>query len=296
MKNYKIAIAMLTAIGTKIGAVVLTIVFLMSCNQATTISPNACIMAAGAYPQENDGSMHLQLSNYNPTNGSNPPSFYGSELISNQVFIPTAGTILDITVHAKLDVPSPGGYVGTLFLYPATLPSAANNYIDNEVDFEILSNNVANGSNMVQTNVYANQSLGAGNAIMVNLPSGTLTDYHAYEIVLNPGISVTWKIDGITVRTDSVHVPNEQMRFYINAWVPTSNWTQAYNAGIQPVTNDSACQAWYMDVNNLTISANGTNLLSDSFSGTSVNTQIWSLPVWSTNGSTFIGRTQLVTQ
>ena len=126
------------------------------------------------------------------------------------------------------------GIVGGIFLY--ALKPGSTTYHD-EIDFELLTNR----PNGVQTNIYSNEKLGTGNVQFVPYASGSITDYHTYEIKWQPN-QVSWFIDGTLVRTDTSHVPTGPMNFHLNIWVPDPGWPEAYRpqfktrdiAGFQP--------------------------------------------------------------
>src|ERR1044071_5329019 len=146
-------------------------------------------------PRVSKGAVHLTLDTFNPTGFL----FYGTELISNSSF--KVGKGLRVQFRAKLNTPISRGFVGGLFLYEPKPQS-----LHDEVDVELLSNQVFK-TNQVQTNVYANEPLGAGSPRFVSLPQGgKLSGYHTYEMTCYPD-RVTWTIDGVLVRTERQKVP-----------------------------------------------------------------------------------------
>jgi hypothetical protein len=204
----------------------------------------------GPFPTENGGALHLGLSDYNPYAIPGNPSFYGSELISNQSFDPAVGTTLVISAQLKLDTPVPGGILGAMFLYPTT-PNANS---DNEIDFELLSNNYVNNTNQVETNVYANQPLGAGSPVSSDLPlGGDLTDWHTYMIKFSPGVSVSWYVDDVLIYTEKTTLPDAPMQLYFNMQAPPANWAAAYNSAINPTSDPNAAVSWGMDVKDVNV-------------------------------------------
>jgi len=206
-------------------------------------SQNATLPAAA------DSNAIIALDTYNRTGSS----FYGTDLISNLPF--TAG--VRIAVRAKMNA-MPAGIVGGLFLYaPPANPSTSDH---DEIDFELLTTDPAN----VHTNIYADAPLGYGNPTSHSYDSGSLTDYHTYEIQWLPN-QVSWFVDGTIVRTvatDGVDasvvtgnmgassgqspIPAGPMYLHLNIWVPDSSFTAAYNPGLHWTTSASDDQTYSM--------------------------------------------------
>jgi beta-glucanase (GH16 family) len=189
-------------------------------------------------PATNDSNAIISVESYNPTGFS----FYGTDLISNQSFPLEKG--IHITVRAKMNTSTPG-IVGGIFLY--ALKPGSTTFHD-EIDFELLTN-LPNGT---QTNIYSNEPLGAGHPQFVSYTSGSITDYHTYEIKWQSN-RVSWFIDGNLVRTDTSHVPAGPMNFHLNIWVPDSGWDEAYSPTLQPTTTASSNQVYWMSVDSVNI-------------------------------------------
>lgn len=190
-------------------------------------------------PSVANSNVNINVESYNPTGFS----FYGTDLISNRTFLPENG--LNLKVRAKMDSPASPGVVGGIFLY-ALKPGSTT--LHDEIDFELLGNK----PNQVQTNVYANEPLGAGHPQFVNYTSGTIADYHTYEINWL-GNEVKWLIDGNLVRTETNYVPSGPMYLHLNMWVPDSGWAEAYSNSIQPTSSPSSNQIFNMSVDSVNI-------------------------------------------
>lgn len=187
-------------------------------------------------PAANDGQAIIALESYNPT----AISFYGTDLRSNQSFAVGAG--IHITVRAKMDTAT-RGIVGGIFLY-ALKPGSTTDH--DEIDFEFLTNR----PHGVQTNVYSNEKLGNGHVLFVPYVSGSITDYHTYEIKWLPD-QVSWFIDGKLVRTDTTHVPAGPMNLHLNIWVPGSGWPAAYDPDLKPATSADSNRIFSMRVDSV---------------------------------------------
>jgi beta-glucanase (GH16 family) len=200
-------------------------------------------------PKVSKGAVHLTLDSYNRTLSPGQPSFYGTELISNKTFRVKAGAGLDMTFRARFNAPISGGIVGGLFAYKVK-PDGVNH---DEMDTELLSNEVAHG-NRVETNVYANEPLGAGTPIFSTLPlGGKLIGYHTYRMVWYPGRSVSWYVDGRLIRTEKNKVPAGPVQIHMDIWASDSSWPAAFNGGIQPTSDPGKNRRWSMDVDSVIV-------------------------------------------
>lgn len=177
-------------------------------------------------PATADGSLVIPIETHNPKQ----TSFLAAEVISNQEF--SVGTGLDIVIRAKMNAPLRPGVVGGLFLYAL---QAGSDTIHDEIDFELLTNK----PDQVQTNIYGHEPLGIGHVEFIPYQTGSMTDFHNYEIKWTPKL-VSWLIDGKLVRTTTSNIPAAPMRFYVNAWAPDEHWPQAYSATIQPTASADA--------------------------------------------------------
>jgi hypothetical protein len=84
-------------------------------------------------PETVNGNAIIKVDSYNPTALPELPSFYGTDLISNQLF--PLGTGIHIKVRAKMATSMPGTVAG-IFLY-ALKPGSTT--IHDEIDFELLT-------------------------------------------------------------------------------------------------------------------------------------------------------------
>mgnify|MGYP001497534253 CR=1 FL=1 len=181
-------------------------------------------------PAISNGEAIIVLETYNPTGFS----FYGTDLITNRSF--SLGEGLVFTIRAKFISPLPRGIVGGIFLYDIV---GVPPYHD-EIDFELVSNIPSE----VQTNIYNNEPPGAGHPVFHPI-TGSVTDYHTYVIKWLAG-EITWQVDGVTVRTLRNLVPYRPMHFHLNIWAPAKEWSEAYDAGLQWVSNPAMNQTYSM--------------------------------------------------
>jgi hypothetical protein len=189
-------------------------------------------------PAAVDGNAVIALDSYNPT----AFSFYGTDLRSNRSF--DLGTGIHVTVRAKMNT-AVRGIVGGIFLYGLKPGSAT--YHD-EIDFELLTNRPG----WVQTNIYADEKLGTGNVRFVPYASGTITDYHTYEIKWQPH-RVSWYIDGELVRTETGNVPAGPMTFHLNIWAPDPGWPAAHDPELKAAASADSNRTYSMSVDSVHI-------------------------------------------
>ena len=193
-------------------------------------------------PKAENSNAIILLETYNPTANIPGDSFYGTDLISNQLF--SSGNGIRIQVRAKMNT-SQRGIVGGIFLY--VLKSGINTLHD-EIDFELITNIPDN----FQTNIYSNEPLGTGHPILLPYNFGSITDYHTYEIQWQPN-RVSWFVDGNLVRTETENVPTGPMYFHLNIWAPAQEWEQAYDQDFEPVKDPKLNQEYWMSVDSVNI-------------------------------------------
>ena len=168
-------------------------------------------------PAIKGGNAKILLETYNPTGYS----FYGTDLIAKQSVSLGQGVL--VTVVAKAEAPFPGGIVAGIFLYAL---KAGSDTLHDEIDFELVSNQPY----QIATNIYGDEPLGTGHPASYPFSSGSITDYHKYQILWLPN-RVSWYVDGVLVRTVTTQspIPTGPMYVHINMWAPGSDWSAAYN-------------------------------------------------------------------
>jgi hypothetical protein len=219
------------------------------------------VLDSSPSPTVKGGELRPNLQSYNPTQLPGKPSFWGTEILSKQGFSVTPGKTIEVRIRAKLNA-MPGGGVLGLFLYEAQSTKKHD-----EIDTELESNQIASGTNEVETNAYADAPTNStGSPQSYAFPAGgALTGWHTYEMKLNGGVSengvtliapsVSWYVDGDLVRTEESTIPTHAMNLYINFWAPDQTWPQAYNADIQPTTKEDQNQIWTADVDSASVTS-----------------------------------------
>ena len=188
-------------------------------------------------PETKNGVLRLQLDTYNKGDAKHT-SFLGSEVITQQTFGLASGAGVAFEVKARFEN-VPKGIVGGIF----TFTGNAKNH--DEIDWEALSNDLAAGKKQIQTNIYANEPLGAGHVKFVPI-TGALTDYHVYRMEWLPN-QVRWLVDGKVVRVETDHVPKNPMNLHMNIWAPSAGWKNAYDASLQPAKTAGTNKSYFLD-------------------------------------------------
>jgi hypothetical protein len=216
------------------------------------------LRVAGSEPplKIRNGSVSLIDDSYNPTNQSGQLSFYGSELVSNRSFrIDTGkwdGLMFSFTAEIQPTSTMPnvvGGEVGAGFLY-GLLPDGNRDEIDNE----LLTNQIASGSNQSQSNVFVDAPFTSTGVPQFNsIPSGgTLAEYHTYTTVCYSN-KIEFFTDGTLTQTYTGPVPMSAMQMMLDLWTPDDTWPAAYSSEIQPTADPSANQRLRMQVSDVEI-------------------------------------------
>ncbi len=190
-----------------------------------------------ALPSVSDGQLHLKLDTYNPTGYS----FLGSEAITKEIFsTETGGISFEIKAHFENTVV--GGIVGGMFSYTTN-----SGGLHDEIDFEALSNL----PNQIQTNIYANEPLGAGHPEFDPIASAVTAD-HTYRIEWFEN-ALRWFVDGQLVRVQIDNSPQHPQALHLNIWAPASDWAEAFSAALNPVTNARANTAYFFDIDSVRV-------------------------------------------
>jgi uncharacterized delta-60 repeat protein len=196
-------------------------------------------------PDVSNGELHLELDTFNPSydpfDPKQVPSFYGSEAITKQTFSNNTGGIV-FEIKAHFVNPVDGGIVGGMFSYSL---NSGNRH--DEIDFEAVSNK----PDQIQTNIYANEPLGAGHP-QFNPIFGALTDAHIYRIEWFKN-AIRWFVDGQLVRVESDYIPQQAMPLHLNIWAPAADWIEAYNGALNPVTDPTDNTAYFFDIDSVRV-------------------------------------------
>jgi hypothetical protein len=194
----------------------------------------------------------LALNTYNPTGFS----LYGTQGETLESFQPTATSTIYFDTRLQLTSLQPGLVYG-MYLY-GCLPSLCANEHD-EIDIELVTNALQPGGPLqVELNRYANEPLGAGNGMLVNLPSGfNPLAAHDWTIGWSLG-EVDYFVDGILLASENTDVPQGPMEANEIAWGPDTTWPQAYSASLQPATTQAQNQSFVALLTEVTVSENTT--------------------------------------
>ena len=198
-----------------------------------------------------DGVLRLRIDSYNPTAIKPGDSFWGSEIVSRQMF--ARGTGLVFLARVRLVDPVPG-MVASLFAYRSGMGTR------DEIDFEMLTNDVA--FNRVLTNLFRNEGFtSAGDPRNVIAPGFLATDFNELEFEWRPEV-VRWKINGRVVREESMNIPGDPMTLRLNFWVPSTDFASAYDARLHPESTPIENHSFFYEVDSVEVRALPMNIRS----------------------------------
>ncbi len=203
-------------------------------------------------PIVSNGRVRLRLDTYNPSALIAGDSFFGSEIHTIQTYSPPV--VFEARVRLIDPVP---GMVAAMFAYKAFV-SDAGQAVRNEIDFEILTNELGAEDDCVQilTNVFQEVAVdsGEGNSQYVCLPDNiTLTEFNTFQIEWLEN-RISWYVNGILVREETEHAPQDDMHFFFNFWAPTEgNFLDAFNADLTPAGNPAENETFWYEVDYVSI-------------------------------------------
>ena len=172
----------------------------------------------------------LALNTFNPTGNS----LFGTHGKTLQLFQPTATTTIVFTARVQVTSVQPGLVYGVyLFGCPGNCATQHD-----EIDIELVTNRLQPGTPpMVQLNWYSNEPLGAGHGGLFPLPSGfDPMAPHDWTIRWSPA-RIDFALDGTLLSSAFTAVPQGPMAVNIIAWGPNTDWPEAYNSLLKPVSS-----------------------------------------------------------
>lgn len=218
-------------------------------------------------PQQSDGVARLLLDTFSPLDPGN--QFLGSEMLTKRNFARGGG--LSFEARLRL-VDPPAGLVNGFFSFDVQRdsPPGAGNLVRDEIDHELISAFVADGTHRAATNVWNDGPFsgeGSGGDFQTHTVQGLdLTEFHTYRVDWQPD-RVQWLIDGAVVRSETSNVPDDPMKVRVNLWAPDAGFSEAYDAGLQPTAVEGSNQQFVAEVDYVQVSRGRTivsdNLLND---------------------------------
>lgn len=192
------------------------------------------------------GRLTLRLDTFNPTARVAGDSFWGSEIATHRVFDRGAG--LSIRARVRVTPPVSPGLVASVFSYSTRAG------VRDEIDFEILTNDVALGRPRILTNLFDNDPFSVAGGVQFATVGGVQwTDFNELEIQWLPD-RVRWLVNGAIVRDDTAKIPDEPMSVRLNVWAPGSDFGDAFDARVRPATSARDNQSFFYDVDFVEIS------------------------------------------
>lgn len=192
-----------------------------------------------AEPLASDGKvLEIDLDTFSPIDPGN--QFLGTDILTKRNFARAGG--LTIEARMRLKPTSAGGTVGGFFLYDVQRddPPGSGNQVRDEIDWELLGNQVAGGTQNPASNYWNDGPFsgpGSGGDFEFHSVSGfDLTQFHDYRVEWAPG-QLQWFVDNTLVRTETSNIPDDPMKLHFNLWAPDSDFSQAFDAALQPVAS-----------------------------------------------------------
>jgi hypothetical protein len=188
------------------------------------------------------GVIRLQLDTFNPSALIPGDSFFGSEIDTIATYAVETG--LSFRARVRFAPGVPGGLVGSLFSF-VFLPAIPGH---DEIDFELLSNDVAAANERVLTNVFDDDDFSQpGDKEFANVAGLDLEEFHEYEIRWFAS-KLEWYVDDVLVRTETDTVPNDPQNVRLNFWAPDSFFAEAFDGALIPAASAGANQIWFYEV------------------------------------------------
>ena len=189
----------------------------------------------------------LALNTFNPTGNS----LFGTHGKTLQLFQPTATTAIVFTARVQVASVQPGLVYGVyLFGCPGNCATQHD-----EIDIELVTNRLQPGAPlMVQLNWYSNEPLGAGHGALFPLPSG-FDALAVHDWTIRWSLSrIDFSVDGTLLSSVSTAVPQGPMAANIIAWGPNTDWPEAYNSALKPVSSAQQNSRFVAYVKSITVS------------------------------------------
>lgn len=194
------------------------------------------------------GGAELALNTFNPTGNS----LLGTHAKTLQQFQPSATTAIVFTARVQVESVQPGLVYG-VYLFGCASNCATQH---DEIDIELVTNRLQSGAPlMVQLNRYANEPLGAGHGGLSPLPAG-FDPLAVHDWTIRWSLArIDYSVDGTLLSSVSSVVPQGPMAANIIAWGPNTDWPEAYNSALRPVSSASQNSRFVAFVKSVTVSA-----------------------------------------
>jgi hypothetical protein len=201
-----------------------------------TFIPRTQMRPSSHPPTIVNGVLRLRVDTFNPTAQVPGDSFWGSEIVTRQLFDRGRGLI--VRSRARVVRPAPAGLVASLFAY------ATRDGTRDEIDFELLTNT----ANAVLTNVFEDDPfLVAGRPVLVSPPGLDIGAFNDYELRWLPD-RVEFLVNGVLVRQEFNRLPDDPLSIRLNFWAPDISFLEAFSLVLQPVASSASNQTFFYEV------------------------------------------------
>ena len=205
----------------------------------------------GLSPLLSNGTAKIAFNTHNPDNPGN--TFKGTEIKTKTAFARNSG--IDFEARIKVNRPIANGLVVAFFMFG--FDNA--NLTSDEIDFELLSNwiNDSSNSNRVLLSTWddfdENNFLPEQNFTTTELVNNLdVFDFNTYRIRwLSTGTE--WYVNDQFVFSTSESLSDDPMNLRLNFWAPASTFGIAFDAGLQPITDQSLNNEYVYEVDRVTV-------------------------------------------
>ena len=214
------------------------------------------VAQSGWEPSISSGAARLTVDSYCNDEGE---AFFGTEIRTNATYLPGPGETIVSTVRFRLQQPTASGLVLAGFFFEAY--NYAGNHGDqrnmadrDEIDsYEVMTRLPAG----INTNVFEDDAFAvAGDTEFIPLPDINWAQWHTVETRWSLE-AIAWYVDDDLVRlttSSEIDIPDQAMEFRLNAWVPDSDWPDAFDPSLVPTGDVGANQTWFYEVDSVDIS------------------------------------------
>jgi len=201
-----------------------------------TFFPNPTTHIGDPFPHVENDACVIEFHKYNHRHlGTPKTTFLSGEIHTVMEFAPDRDYRFEARVKSNQ---SPNGLVTSFFLY------GYDGVKSDEIDFEFLSNKTNDnasypGGDPVLTNTW-NESIEKPQYITSG--GADLSVWNTFRIYWYPDarrVEWTWMDPAagetlLRTETNAFFIPDESMSLYFNFWAPSSTWTDACDAGLEP--------------------------------------------------------------
>ena len=188
-----------------------------------------------------DSVLNLTLSTYNPSARRPGDLFFGSEIVSRDVYSVKGEQGIRFTAMVRFLNFVPRGVVGSLFGY------STNHRVRSEITFELFE------SQQLLTNAFDDDDFAQpGDLELIEIPSLDLTSWNELSVNWFED-RIEWYVNGNLMRVELDTLPNEDLSIRLNVWSPDEFFDMAYSELLQPVATPEESQEFTYQVDYVSV-------------------------------------------